>query len=956
MRARFPDDGGRVIEIREGDTAPHRSKLKEVERLMDADMGFAPGARGDDSGDRCGREMRGGIAKGKVVRKTTHAFLYIREKRVLGCVVAERIESARRVVPEADGGAEIRRPGWLWSDNNGGVSGGLRDGEGEQEEGRSVEREEENGGGTASPSKSAVSETARGESGMKVHHGNRLLAAGSDTEGNAPSSGFSSAANVNATVLANKDDMHRCADRLSGLLAATNRGFVDNNADQTAENAAKMTAGGNEGMPGATDDSKFNEAARERGTGTKVGESIGASKDDDRRCLGPQLRVWSAGVDGDDDDSPRDVDSGASSKESSSLFSKGVNDTLDVGTRYQATPFEDMDARVAGEGDENLPRAIASPETRQQEQQQPRPSQQGKVGVPDDETIVSRRVVDTPPSRQAAGKKEGRLDGRAGRQRDPCKTREFTVMEGANGKRNGGGVKPRGGGLWAYFGSSATATENAPAGLDGGKERGRRNEEGARGVGKAGEGEGAVSGNSGGRGLATTNAEKVVSADAAVLQATGGRGRGRLGAEEQAQGEAAASERDVYKEVYTPALNSGDWGNVEKQKFRRGEVKTETAHVPIACDQRGRPKAVTATAGDDRNDSGGGGDGRGKKRAAPAAAIDDPFQRKLGGHCLADVHRAAAATVTTGAESVTLLSARSIAIPAPSSEMDLGSRMSRGAVPPDVDSTVRQMRQSGDGKPPIQGGSLPEAALGDSSRCDGSAECHNAGHSTHAKNRPPETVVVPTTKTCLHPIDDHEELGLRSDGGGEPLMLDARSVAPDKIIADGCSEKEVYREQEAKGHTGNSSSSSDGGRGRGGRDFKGRMGTRMTVEKVRSDGIASQQTKESGAEEGPGSRPEFLQQGSGSKKRDRAFSMDSTTSSLVSSPRTEQRHGRGGEEVLLPLPSSGLILEEGETPAVVGILQVRKIYYESSDVFVYRALRHSLVSFPCIVYTLGACS
>lgn len=113
MKARFPDDGGRIIEIRDCDPAAHRSKLQEVQRLMDADMGFAPGARDDDgqqsggSGGRCrdgsfapkieqGETPRPPIAR----RKAVNAFLYIRGKRVLGCVVAERIVSARRAVPE----------------------------------------------------------------------------------------------------------------------------------------------------------------------------------------------------------------------------------------------------------------------------------------------------------------------------------------------------------------------------------------------------------------------------------------------------------------------------------------------------------------------------------------------------------------------------------------------------------------------------------------------------------------------------------------------------------------------------------------------------------------------------------------------------------------------------------------------------------------------------------------
>lgn len=75
---------------------------------MDADMGFAPGARDGRSGDReggpekargdCGGGSRGRKMSETAIRRTTNVFLYVRDRRVLGCVVAERIVSARRVV------------------------------------------------------------------------------------------------------------------------------------------------------------------------------------------------------------------------------------------------------------------------------------------------------------------------------------------------------------------------------------------------------------------------------------------------------------------------------------------------------------------------------------------------------------------------------------------------------------------------------------------------------------------------------------------------------------------------------------------------------------------------------------------------------------------------------------------------------------------------------------------
>eukprot|EP00903_Cladosiphon_okamuranus_P008301 g7987.t1 len=127
VKARFADDGGRVVEIRHGDPAAHLAKLREVESLMDADMGFAPGARDETvsmvagggggggrdgpGGDaRCGAGLEGvGLGSATTTTKkkqAVNAFLYIRERRVLGCVVAERIESARRAVLLPSPGAD----------------------------------------------------------------------------------------------------------------------------------------------------------------------------------------------------------------------------------------------------------------------------------------------------------------------------------------------------------------------------------------------------------------------------------------------------------------------------------------------------------------------------------------------------------------------------------------------------------------------------------------------------------------------------------------------------------------------------------------------------------------------------------------------------------------------------------------------------------------------------------
>lgn len=108
-----------MVEIRVGDPTAHLAKLTEVERLMDADMGFAPGARGDNVLGHTGRRVlpskESGTFSGEARSSTpsststskggtaTNAFLYVRGKRVLGCVIAQRIESARRALPERCG-------------------------------------------------------------------------------------------------------------------------------------------------------------------------------------------------------------------------------------------------------------------------------------------------------------------------------------------------------------------------------------------------------------------------------------------------------------------------------------------------------------------------------------------------------------------------------------------------------------------------------------------------------------------------------------------------------------------------------------------------------------------------------------------------------------------------------------------------------------------------------------
>ena len=102
-----------MVEIRNGDPAAHLAKLRDVERLMDAEMGFAPGGREEAiagssavsssvgrSGEARGRESAAFVTPPTSKKIATTAFLYVRQKRVLGCVVAQRIKTARRVLQE----------------------------------------------------------------------------------------------------------------------------------------------------------------------------------------------------------------------------------------------------------------------------------------------------------------------------------------------------------------------------------------------------------------------------------------------------------------------------------------------------------------------------------------------------------------------------------------------------------------------------------------------------------------------------------------------------------------------------------------------------------------------------------------------------------------------------------------------------------------------------------------
>ncbi|CAN0324412.1 unnamed protein product, partial [Phaeothamnion confervicola] len=73
-----PSADERIVEVRADDPPSHKAKLQDVIAAADADMGFARAAPAEE--ERRWRRRR--------------AFLYVRDKHVMGCVVAEPVETA----------------------------------------------------------------------------------------------------------------------------------------------------------------------------------------------------------------------------------------------------------------------------------------------------------------------------------------------------------------------------------------------------------------------------------------------------------------------------------------------------------------------------------------------------------------------------------------------------------------------------------------------------------------------------------------------------------------------------------------------------------------------------------------------------------------------------------------------------------------------------------------------
>ena len=71
----------KVVEVRPTDGTTQLHKIGEVKRIMDQEMGFVPLAEGE-----------------KALGPTEKAFLYVHEKRVVGCLIAEKIATAHPVL------------------------------------------------------------------------------------------------------------------------------------------------------------------------------------------------------------------------------------------------------------------------------------------------------------------------------------------------------------------------------------------------------------------------------------------------------------------------------------------------------------------------------------------------------------------------------------------------------------------------------------------------------------------------------------------------------------------------------------------------------------------------------------------------------------------------------------------------------------------------------------------
>ena len=82
----------KVVEVRPTDGPTQLAKAAEVKRIMDQEMGFVPLAEGEQA-----------------LRPTEKAFFYVRGKRVVGCVITEKITVAHPVLETLPGGVDRKQ-------------------------------------------------------------------------------------------------------------------------------------------------------------------------------------------------------------------------------------------------------------------------------------------------------------------------------------------------------------------------------------------------------------------------------------------------------------------------------------------------------------------------------------------------------------------------------------------------------------------------------------------------------------------------------------------------------------------------------------------------------------------------------------------------------------------------------------------------------------------------------
>lgn len=904
MKARFPDDGGRIIEIRDGDPAAHRSKLQEVQRLMDADMGFAPGARGDDgqpsgdSGGRC-RGPNGSLApkiqRGEAPpppaarRKAVNAFLYIRGKRVLGCVVAERIESARRAVPEIQ---RVVRPSTEGMDSDAGdTADGVRSaaaGPGgaagkEDVAAAAVHRGQGNGARATAVlqlATTAATNAGRGKIGVGGSDGGDAVAA-YDHDGAGAANGSAGnptyecgkmSADSEMSDWNHKENVSDPAPAEAGSKSPLQNGRKHANGVTAAFGSS--TDGCCDSQPeGISTEQPRNDYSLDTHE-LPVCDSGIADDGVRHHFRGSQLRDWSSGR-------------VAESRDDDKLCFDAAK-----GHRIEAIPGSPVPMLTSKQGDgttqnptADLATAAAASEQHWEQMNPERetvPDQGSRAVDPvgaDGETSQDQVGAKEEQGTRAMPQYKGNM-GPPGTGAEKCRDAAASVDEGASVEEN---VKTRRGGLWAYFGRATTIAAGGENAVGENRQRtgGKRGSDGS--FRKSGNGAGGVEQQ--GDVVPAASPNRPRSPDAKI--------------------------KLTPHPDSSPHLDDG----YETKKKRKPNAGGE--HLPEAIDM-----AAVDNAAEDRHENHGSGGGagrgdRGGRHVNVKGERGDPLQQTLSRFFSATPHRLA-----TVAECP-------VAAPIPEAA---------GA-----DSTA----------PPVAGGESPSphnsASGGSTSIDEGNVEV-DGGEKRQDKRAAAEHGSTTTGD------------GSDSGEGGRGGTISGNAAVPELIcpqqgrraeLEDGrrCNigEVAVTERLPTTAETGGSSNEmplaiknpiegeqgySGGGGGREGSGVTTLMAAAM---------------------------PTVVAQG-----RDRAFSMDSDSSSCSAGCFSEMRkndaaergRGEGEEEAVLALPSVGLSVEDEEVPAVVGILQVWKevvrpyfLYY----CFIQDLKDGSFPHFPLVCMCVCAC-